>query len=128
MKLFATVLSCFIISIAVTAQKEANVWHFGYGYGLDFNSGEAVQITGAMSTNEGCTAYSDSAGNLLFYSNGGGRTAVSGQDPGHIWNRNHEVMYDMQGIEGGGFSAAQSSVIIPAQANLTFTIYLLLMK
>jgi len=114
MKLFATVLSCFIISIAVTAQKEANVWHFGYGYGLDFNSGEAVQITGAMSTNEGCTAYSDSAGNLLFYSNGGGRTAVSGQDPGHIWNRNHEVMYDMQGIEGGGFSAAQSSVIIPA--------------
>lgn len=114
MKLFTTVLSCFIISIAVTAQKEANVWHFGYGYGLDFNSGEAVQITGAMSTNEGCTAYSDSAGNLLFYSNGGGRTAVSGQDPGHIWNRNHEVMYDMQGIEGGGFSAAQSSVIIPA--------------
>ena len=90
------------------------MWHFGFGYGLDFNSGEAVQITGAMSTFEGCTAYCDSAGNLLFYSNGGGRLPISGQDPGHIWNRNHEVMYDMQGLEGGGFSAAQSSVIIPA--------------
>ncbi|MFY7971818.1 MAG: gliding motility-associated C-terminal domain-containing protein [Flavobacteriales bacterium] len=114
MKLFASVISCFIISITVTAQKEANVWHFGYGYGLDFNSGEAVQITGSMYSNEGCTAYSDSTGNLLFYSNGGGRVPDSGQDPGHIWNRNHEVMYDMQGLEGGGFSAAQSSVIIPS--------------
>jgi gliding motility-associated-like protein len=67
-----------------------------------------------MSTFEGCTSYCDSAGNLLFYSNGGGRIPASGQDPGHIWNRNHEVMYDMQGLEGGGMSAAQSSVIIPA--------------
>jgi gliding motility-associated-like protein len=114
MKLFATTLCFLFISITLLAQKEANVWHFGFGQGLDFNSGEAVQITGAMATNEGCTAYCDSAGSLLFYSNGGGRIPGGGQDPGHIWNRNHEVMYDMQGIEGGGFSAAQSSVIIPA--------------
>ncbi len=114
MKLFSTTASLVLISITLLSQKEANVWHFGYGYGLDFNSGEAVQITGAMSSIEGCTAYCDSAGNLLFYSNGGGRIPASGQDPGHIWNRNHEVMYDMQGTEGGGFSAAQSSVIVPA--------------
>jgi gliding motility-associated-like protein len=114
MKFLITTVSFVLLSIALIAQKEANVWHFGYGYGLDFNSGEAVQITGAMSTSEGCTAYCDSTGNLLFYSNGGGRTPLSGQDPGHIWNSNHEVMYDMQGLEGGGFSAAQSSVIIPA--------------
>jgi len=114
MKFIITTASFLLLSIAVLAQKEANVWHFGFGYGLDFNSGEAVQITGAMSSVEGCTAYSDSAGNLLFYSNGGGRLPELGQDPGHIWNRNHEVMYDMQGTEGGGFSAAQSSVIIPA--------------
>jgi len=105
---------CLLTSLFCKAQKEANVWHFGYGYGFDFNSGEAVQITGAMSTFEGCTAYCDSSGSLLFYSNGGGRIPASGQDPGHIWNRNHEVMYDMQGFEGGGMSAAQSSVIIPA--------------
>jgi gliding motility-associated-like protein len=114
MKFIITTVNFLLLSIAVLAQKEANVWHFGYGYGLDFNSGEAVQITGAMSSVEGCTAYSDSAGNLLFYSNGGGRLPELGQDPGHIWNRNHEVMYDMQGTEGGGFSAGQSSVIIPA--------------
>ena len=114
MKLLSTTVSLVLISITLLSQKEANVWHFGFGYGLDFNSGEAVQITGAMSTFEGCTAYCDSAGNLLFYSNGGGRLPISGQDPGHIWNRNHEVMYDMQGLEGGGMSAAQSSVIIPA--------------
>jgi len=114
MKFIITTVNFLLLSIAVLAQKEANVWHFGFGYGLDFNSGEAVQITGAMSSVEGCTAYSDSAGNLLFYSNGGGRLPELGQDPGHIWNRNHEVMYDMQGTEGGGFSAAQSSVIIPA--------------
>ena len=111
---FSTALFFGMNSNIASAQKEANVWHFGFGYGLDFNSGEAVQITGAMSTFEGCTAYCDSAGNLLFYSNGGGRIPASGQDPGHIWNRNHEVMYDMQGLEGGGMSAAQSSVIIPA--------------
>jgi gliding motility-associated-like protein len=114
MKLIITAVGFALSSLTILAQKEANVWHFGFGSGLDFNSGEAVQITGAMATNEGCTAYCDSAGTLLFYSNGGGRIPGGGQDPGHIWNRNHEVMYNMQGIEGGGFSAAQSSIITPA--------------
>ncbi len=114
MKLHIIALGLALFSTSLIAQKEANVWHFGYGYGLDFNSGQAVQITGAMSTIEGCAAYCDSAGSLLFYSNGGGRIPEGGQDPGTIWNKNHQVMYDMQGLEGGGFSAAQSSVIVPA--------------
>ncbi|MFN5319560.1 MAG: hypothetical protein ACK5CY_12035, partial [Bacteroidia bacterium] len=100
---------------ALNAQKEANIWHFGHGFSLNFNSGQAVQESGsAMSTFEGCTSYCDSAGNLLFYSNGGGRIPAAGQNGGMIWNRNNEVMYDMQGLEGGGWSAAQSSVIVPA--------------
>ena len=114
MKLFAATISFTFISISLIAQKEANIWHFGHGYGLDFNSGEAVQITGSMETFEGCTSVCDSAGNLLFYSNGGGRVPIGGQSTGIIWNANGDVMYDMQGLEGGGFSAAQSSVIIPA--------------
>ncbi len=101
-------LSCF-------AQREANVWHFGEGYSLNFNSGVAVQGTGsAMQTVEGCASYCDYQGNLLFYSNGGGRVPSSGQNTGQIWNKNNGVMYDMQGLQGGGFSAAQSSVIVPA--------------
>ena len=101
--------------ICAFAQKEANVWHFGIGNSLDFNSGSPVQTSGSqMYTNEGCTSYCDENGNLLFYSNGGGRLPVSGQDGGKIWNKNNQVMYDMQGTEGGGWSAAQSSVVVPS--------------
>jgi gliding motility-associated-like protein len=71
-----------------------------------------------MFTFEGSTSYCDEDGNLLFYSNGGGRLPLSGQDGGKIWNKNNQVMYDMQGTEGGGWSAAQSSVIVPAPGEL----------
>ncbi|MGI9160118.1 MAG: hypothetical protein ACR2K1_10245, partial [Saprospiraceae bacterium] len=68
----------------------------------------------AIFTFEGSASIANADGNLLFYTNGGGRDSVlSGQPGGKIWNRNHEVMYDMGNTEGGGFSSAQSSVIIP---------------
>jgi gliding motility-associated-like protein len=106
---------CMLLSGVTFAQKEANVWHFGIGYSLDFNSGSPAQTSGSqMYTFEGSTSYCDADGNLLFYSNGGGRLPASGQDGGKIWNKNNQVMYDMQGTEGGGWSAAQSSVIVPA--------------
>jgi gliding motility-associated-like protein len=115
MKRTFVILFLVLNALNLFSQKEANIWHFGHGFSLNFNSGQAVQESGgAMSTFEGCTSYCDSAGNLLFYSNGGGRLPSSGQSTGRIWNRNNEVMYDMQGLEGGGFSAAQSSVIVPA--------------
>jgi gliding motility-associated-like protein len=115
MKYIVCIIILFISFTEIYAQREANIWHFGNGNSLDFNSGAAVQTTGsAMQTNEGCASYSDALGNLLFYTNGGGRVPAAGQDPGHIWNKNNGVMYDMQGLEGGGFSSAQSSVIIPA--------------
>jgi gliding motility-associated-like protein len=96
-------------------QKEGNIWHFGRGAALDFNSGTAVITTpSSMRTFEGSASIADADGNLLFYTNGGGRDPIlSGQSGGQIWNRNHEVMYDMGNTEGGGFSAVQSSVIIP---------------
>ena len=101
--------------ICAFAQKEANVWHFGAGHSLDFNSGAPIQtFNSQMFTFEGSTSFCDEDGNLLFYSNGGGRLPSSGQDGGKIWNKNNQVMYDMQGTEGGGWSAAQSSVILPA--------------
>jgi hypothetical protein len=102
--------------ISANAQKQANIWHFGDGRCLDFSSGVPVTLTGSqMTTFEGCASYCDQFGNLLFYTNGGGREpAFSAQDPGHIWNRNNAVMYDMQGVEGGGFSSRQSAVIFEA--------------
>ena len=106
----------FLLLVGVSfSQKEANVWHFGIGHSLDFNNGSPVQTLGSqMYTFEGCTSYCDENGNLLFYSNGGGRLPSSGQDGGKIWNKNNQIMYDMQGTEGGGWSAVQSSVILPA--------------
>ena len=106
----------FLLLVGVSfSQKEANVWHFGAGHSLDFNSGIPVQtFNSQMFTFEGSTSFCDEDGNLLFYSNGGGRLPISGQDGGKIWNKNNQVMYDMQGAEGGGWSAAQSSVIVPA--------------
>ena len=115
MKKYLIWFCSLLTSICVFAQKEANVWHFGIGNSLDFNSGSPVQTSGSqMFTFEGSTSYCDEDGNLLFYSNGGGRLPSSGQDGGKIWNKNNQVMYDMQGTEGGGLSAAQSSVILPA--------------
>jgi gliding motility-associated-like protein len=117
-------LFLFYISSFLNAQKQANVWHFGDGKSLDFSSGDPVEVSGsAIFTFEGSASYCDSLGNLLMYTNGGGREPdFSGQDPGHIWNRNNDVMYDMQGIEGGGFSAPQSSVIVeaPGQPNVYY--------
>jgi hypothetical protein len=111
---FITTLSLGLAS-SLAAQKQANVWHFGENLQLDFSSGAPVSVPGSqMFSFEGCASYSDENGNFLFYTNGGGREAMSQQDEGHIWNRNNAVIYNMQGIEGGGFSAAQSSVILEA--------------
>ena len=113
-RLLLTLLCCLLL-LAADAQKEGNVWHFGMGAALDFNSGTAaISTPSSMWTFEGCASIADADGNLLFYSNGGGRDPLlSGQSSGKIWNRNHQEMYDMGNTEGGGFSAAQSSVIVP---------------
>ncbi len=78
-------------------------------------------FTRAMSNNEGCTANCDSVGTLLFNSNDRGRIPASGQDPGLIRNRNLEVMYDMQGIEGraGCIDTLSTSIIIESDGKIT---------
>jgi gliding motility-associated-like protein len=98
------------------AQKQGDIWHFGTKNVVSFASGAPVLgTTSNMETFEGCVSYCDANGQLLFYSNGGGRIpAQSGQNGGTIWDRNHNVMYDMAGTQGGGFSAAQSSVVVPS--------------
>ncbi len=112
--LLATLAGCLCV-LTAQAQKEGNVWHFGQGAALDFNSGTAtISTPSSIWTFEGSASIADANGNLLFYSNGGGRDPIlSGQESGKIWNRNHEVMYDMGNTEGGGFSSAQSAVIVP---------------
>lgn len=107
--------SVFILNQSV-AQKPANIWYFGHMSGLDFSSGAPQVLTdGAIDAFEGCASYSDADGNLQFYTNGGGSPPgliPNGARNGIIWNRNHEIMYDMGENEGGGYSAAQSALIV----------------
>jgi len=101
----------------IKAQKEANIWYFGFGAGLNFSSGAPVLVSNPVfDAFEGCSAFCDAEGQLLFYTNGGGSKPgliPNGPRRGYIWNRNHEVLYDMGDTEGGGYSAAQNSVIVP---------------
>jgi len=101
-------LKYYLISFALISaqlcmcQKQANIWHFGYLAGLDFNSGSPQALAGGMTaTDEGCASTSDKNGNLLFYTDG-----VS------VWDKNHQLMQNGSGLLGN-ISATQSSIIIP---------------
>jgi PKD repeat protein len=84
-----------------SASNETNIWYFGFGAGLDFNSGSPVAISGGMTnTYEGCSSICDANGNLLFYSDGL-----------TVWNRNHQVMPNGSGLTGD-FSSTQSALIV----------------
>ncbi|MEM1218490.1 MAG: gliding motility-associated C-terminal domain-containing protein [Bacteroidota bacterium] len=100
----------------VFSQLETRFWHFGSQLGLDFAGTEPVELTNSeIFAIEGCASISDCEGNLLFYTNGGG--TATGFTNGAIWNANNEIMYDMEGIEGGGLSASQSSIIFKKPGN-----------
>ncbi|MEL7162587.1 MAG: hypothetical protein AAFN92_17655, partial [Bacteroidota bacterium] len=112
-----------VLSGQADPARQAENWHFGQGISLTFaDGGPRLNGFSAMDAFEGVVSQSDTLGNLLFYTNGGGRPVGNGgpdnpdQSPGIIWNRNHEVMYDMRGEEGGGFSARQSSIALPDPA------------
>lgn len=93
-------------------QKQGNIWYFGEGAGLDFNSGAPVPIIGGnifpnpqalgeATIAEGSSSICDSTGALLFYSNGE-----------NIWNNNHQLMPNGDSLMGM-YSSTHSSFIIP---------------
>jgi hypothetical protein len=108
---WAFFLFCFIffqsgIIRHAVAQKETSVWYFGAGAGVDFSKGAPVALTDSkMNTNEGCATIADSAGNLLFYTNGV-----------YVWNRHHQQMPNGFRLMGHR-SSTQSAIIIPRPGN-----------
>jgi hypothetical protein len=82
------------------AQKQGNIWYFGNNAGLDFNSSTPTPLSGSLYAADNSSAISDSAGNLLFYTNGE-----------NIWNSTNAVMVNGSGLMGNG-DAGQSSLII----------------
>src|SRR5437879_4409017 len=93
-----TLLLClwFLFLYTVTrGEKEHNIWYFGFNAGMDFNSGSPVLLTNsAMNQWEGCSSICDTSGNLLFYTSG-----LS------VWNRNHVMMANGNGLLGNPSSA-----------------------
>ena len=80
------------------AQKEYYKWYFGNSAAIDFVPGSPTALTNSvMPSTDNPATMSDSAGNLLFYSNGL-----------RVWNRNHAVMANGNGLLGsnsGGHTA-----------------------
>lgn len=90
-----------IFSTSLFAQKEANIWYFGENAGLDFNSGIPVPLLdGKFNAHGGCATISDTNGSLLFYTDG--RT---------VWNKNHQVMLNGTGLNGGSRSTHAAMVV-----------------
>lgn len=99
------------------SQKEKNIWYFGDKAGIDFSSGSALAVSdGQMQSYEGCASISDSAGNLLFYTNGG--KFVNFGYIGGVWNKNHNLMPNGNLTANTSCnSAAQPALIIPDPKN-----------
>jgi len=103
---------CLIAANSVSAQSESNIWYFGNGAGLDFNSeSPRVLQNGNLFTTEGCASISDKGGNLLFYTDG-----IT------VWNAQHKPMSNGKGLKGNA-SSTQSALIIPKPG--TSTLYYL---
>lgn len=104
-------LLIFFISVhSIYAQKETNIWYFGHQAGLDFNTSPPVVLTdGLIITGEGCASLCDTAGNLLFYTNGN-----------TVWDKNHDTMPNGTGLSGEWYwSSTQSALIVPKPGNNT---------
>ncbi len=94
-------LIAVFLCLATQAQRSAN-WFFGDHAGIRFTATGVINLSGsALKTEEGCATISDTAGNLLFYTDGS-----------TVYNRNHIVMAGGTGLMGN-ISSSQSSIIVP---------------
>jgi hypothetical protein len=98
-----------ISSSALLAQKQNNIWYFGYKAGIDFNGSTPVALTdGSIIDIEGCASIADpTTGKLLFYTNGDS-----------VWNRRHQLMPNGTGL-GAHWSSTQGALIIPMPGTAT---------
>jgi len=79
-----------------------NIWYFGNNAGLDFNQNPPLPLDdGAMVAPEGCAAYSDRNGDILFYTDG--QT---------VYNPSHLPMANGNGDLIGDPGASQSTLIV----------------
>jgi gliding motility-associated-like protein len=97
----------FLLSILMQAkgQYENNVWIFGHGTGLDFNSGSPTPVTSSISTESGCASAASHSGALLFYTNGQS-----------VWSSNNTAMPNgtgLLGLDANNTYYGQGAMIVP---------------
>jgi hypothetical protein len=108
MQMKKLITSLFIFSsLFCLSQKQGAIWYFGDHAGLDLSNSMATPLVNGATYNagtngsEGTAVLSDSAGNLLFYTNGQ-----------YAWNRNHQIMPNGDSLLGN-ISSTQSAIIVP---------------
>ena len=104
------VLLIFDLQIA-NAQKQGNIWYFGNYAGLDFNYATPLGLSGALYAADCSSSISDTAGTILFYTNGE-----------TIWNKTHQVMVNGSGLLGSN-DAGQSSLIIQQPQSTIYYVF-----
>jgi gliding motility-associated-like protein len=105
-QLFRCIVLALISSLNGLQAQHNNHWFFGEYAGLNFNGGMPNNVNGGkLNTIEGCSAFSDERGQLLFYTDG-----VS------IWDRNHNRMPNGSGMKGHP-SSTMSALIVPQPGN-----------
>lgn len=88
------------------AKRQAAVWFFGAGAGIDFNSNVLMPLPGSrLQAQEGMASIADTAGRLLFYTDG--QT---------VYNGAHQVMANGAGLRGSS-EVTQGALIIPMPTN-----------
>lgn len=93
----------FLITYNLYSHKESYNWFFGVHAGITFDtpSGEPEVLEHSrLNTLEGVSAISDTAGNLLFYTDGV-----------YVWNSRHERM-NRDTLLFGHYSSTQSALIV----------------
>src|SRR6185436_3604906 len=108
--LLLTSIAIFNCAQAQVIDKRTWSWYFGSTVAIKFTSQTLPPVpvaTSTMSANEGSSAISDSAGNILFYTDGQ-----------QAWGRNNMVMPNGTGLKGH-FWSAQSGLLVPMPGSNT---------
>jgi gliding motility-associated-like protein len=106
--MYRVILLLLLASSTVFSQKQANIWYFGDGAGLDFNSILPSTLLNGQTDfllpigwNESYSSICDSSGALLFYSDGV-----------RVWNKMQNIMLNGNNLLGHR-SSSMGCLIVP---------------
>ncbi|MEY5041706.1 MAG: hypothetical protein RLZZ414_1254, partial [Bacteroidota bacterium] len=94
------------------AQKEFNVWHFGQGASVNFNTTPPTSGSSNVLTVEGTAAVADCKGKLLFYTDGL-----------TIWNRTGAEMNNGTGLLGYQNNTTTSLIVKVPKSKSTYYVF-----